>query len=60
MDHRLVEIIACPECHGKLAYQQQQQELICKVDGLAFPIQSGIPVLLINEARTLTADEILP
>lgn len=57
MDHRLAAIVACPVCHGKLSYQQQAQELICKVDALAFPIREGIPVLLENEARTLTADE---
>ncbi|MBT0726951.1 Trm112 family protein [Rosenbergiella australiborealis] len=57
MDHRLAAIVACPVCHGKLDYQPQTQELICKLDGLAFPIQDGIPVLLENEARNLTVDE---
>lgn len=57
MDHRLAGIVACPVCHGKLDYQQQAQELICKVDALAFPIRDGIPVLLENEARNLSVDE---
>ena len=30
MDHRLLEIIACPVCNGKLYYSQDKQELICK------------------------------
>ncbi|GAA0520394.1 protein YcaR [Tatumella terrea] len=59
MDHRLLEIVACPVCNGKLQYNQQQQELVCKPDGLAYPVRDGIPVLLENEARTLTADESL-
>ncbi|MGS9149782.1 Trm112 family protein, partial [Salmonella enterica subsp. enterica serovar Infantis] len=25
MDHRLLEIIACPVCNGKLLYNQEQQ-----------------------------------
>lgn len=58
MDKRLLEIVACPSCNGKLMFQQQ--ELICRVDRLAFPIQDGIPVLLENEARTLSAEELLP
>lgn len=58
MDNRLLEIVACPICNGKLEYQQQA--LICRVDALAFPIQDGIPVLLENEARSLDADELLP
>ncbi|VDZ79751.1 Protein YcaR in KDO2-Lipid Abiosynthesis cluster [Salmonella bongori] len=28
MDHRLLEIIACPVCNGKLWYNQEKQELI--------------------------------
>lgn len=55
--HRLLEIIACPVCNGKLWYNQEKQELICKLDNLAFPLRDGIPVLLETEARVLTADE---
>ncbi|AKJ42611.1 Trm112 family protein [Pragia fontium] len=57
MDHRLLEIIACPVCNGKLAFNKEHQELVCKVDGLAFSIRDGIPVLLETEARQLTVDE---
>jgi uncharacterized protein YbaR (Trm112 family) len=53
MDHRLLEIIACPVCNGKLYYSQDKQELICKLDSLAFPLREGIPVLLETEARPL-------
>lgn len=60
MDHRLLEIVACPVCNGKLYFNQDKQELICKPDGLAFPLRDGIPVLLEHEARTLTAEEIKP
>ncbi len=60
MDHRLLEIIACPVCNGKLYYSQDKQELICKVDSLAYPVREGIPVLLEVEARSLTAEESRP
>ena len=60
MDHRLLEIIACPVCNGKLYYIQDKQELICKADSLAFPVREGIPVLLENEARSLPAEESRP
>ncbi len=49
MDHRLLEIVACPVCNGKLWYNQEKQELICKLDNLAFPLRDGIPVLLETE-----------
>ena len=57
MDHRLLEIIACPVCHGKLSYNKEHLELICKFDHLAYPIRDGIPVLLEKEARQVSLDE---
>lgn len=60
MESRLLEIIACPVCNGTLYYDQEKQELICKPDGLAFPLRDGIPVLLESEARTLTSDDTNP
>jgi uncharacterized protein YbaR (Trm112 family) len=60
MDHRLLEIIACPVCNGKLYYSQDKQELICKLDSLAYPVREGIPVLLEVEARPLTEEENRP
>lgn len=60
MDHRLLEIIACPVCNGKLYYSQDKQELICKLDSLAYPVREGIPVLLETEARLMTKEESRP
>lgn len=60
MDHRLLEIVACPVCNGKLWFNKETQELICKPDGLAFPLRDGIPVLLETEARSLSAEETKP
>jgi uncharacterized protein YbaR (Trm112 family) len=57
MDSKLLDILACPLCKGPLLYHKQAQELICKVDRLAFPIRDAIPVMLEDEARTLAADE---
>ena len=57
MDKKLLDILVCPLCKGKLVYLKQQQELVCKFDRLAFPIRDGIPVMLEDEARPLEADE---
>jgi hypothetical protein len=57
MDRKLLDILACPVCKGALVYDKQAQELICKVDRLAYPIRDGIPVMLEDEARQLAADE---
>ena len=51
MDNRLLEILVCPLCKGKLEYNRAAQELICHADKLAYPIRDGIPVMLADEAR---------
>ncbi|MDP2514398.1 Trm112 family protein [Photobacterium damselae subsp. piscicida] len=58
MDHRLLEIVACPVCNGKLNYDKDKNELVCKFDCLAYLISDGIPVLLEPEARTLSPEEV--
>ena len=57
MDKKLLEILVCPVCKGKLVYRKEVGELICKVDRLAFPVRDDIPVMLAEEARELPADE---
>ena len=57
MDHRLLEIVACPICKGKLIFDAEKQELICKFDRLAYPIKEGIPILLESEARVMEVEE---
>jgi len=60
MDKKLLEILVCPLCKGKLHYDKSAQELLCRVDRLAFPVRDGIPVMLEQEARPLPADEEVP
>lgn len=57
MDKKLLGLLACPVCKGELIYDRENAELICRADGMAFPIRDGIPVMLASEARTLTTDE---
>ncbi len=57
VDKKLLEILVCPICKGPLVYRKDQQELICKVDRLAYPIRDDIPVMLEEEARQLPAEE---
>ncbi|MFZ9904427.1 MAG: Trm112 family protein [Steroidobacteraceae bacterium] len=57
MDKRLLDILACPVCKGPLVHLREEAVLVCRADRLAFPIKDGIPVMLEEEARTLTADD---
>lgn len=60
MDKKLLDILVCPICKGKLYYDKKAGELICRVDRLAFPIQEDIPVMLQDMARELAPEEEVP
>ncbi len=57
IDKKLLSILVCPVSKGALEYLPEQQELICWSSGLAYPIRDGIPVMLENEARTISLEE---
>jgi len=57
LDPKLLEILVCPVTKAPLEYHPEQQELVCKASGLAYPIRDDIPVMLESEARTLTPEE---
>jgi len=52
-DRRMLEALICPQTHSRLEYDAENQELISRSANLAFPIRNGIPIMLIDEARTL-------
>ena len=54
MDSKLLELLVCPVTKGPLIYDRDRQELVSRSAPLAHPVRDGIPVLLENEARTLT------
>ena len=55
MDKKLLDMLVCPLCKGKLILKKN--ELICAFDRLAYPVRDGIPVMLENEARVLSLEE---
>ena len=59
MDKRLLELLVCPICKGPLrsAGAGASLELICRPDRLAYAVRDGIPVMLPDEARALSADD---
>ncbi len=58
MDRKLLDILVCPACKGPLIYDKKKAELICKADRLAYPIRDDIPVMLEDEARQLSEEEL--
>lgn len=57
LDPRLLEVLVCPHARTPLRYDRARQDLISEAARLAYPIRDGVPVLIIEEARELGADE---
>ena len=57
IDKKLLSILVCPVSKAPLEWDEENQELVCKASGLAYPVRDGIPVMLESEARHLSADE---
>ncbi len=53
MNKQLLEILVCPLTKKPLTYNAEKQELISQAAGLAYPIRNGVPIMLVEEARSL-------
>jgi uncharacterized protein YbaR (Trm112 family) len=58
IDKKLLDILVCPVTKGPLIYDKESQELISKSARLAYPIRDDIPIMLEEEARPLTDEEV--
>jgi uncharacterized protein YbaR (Trm112 family) len=58
MDSKLLELLVCPVTKGPLTFNRERGELVSRSARLAYPVRDGIPILLENEARPLTDEEI--
>jgi uncharacterized protein YbaR (Trm112 family) len=58
MDKKLLDLLVCPVTKGALMYDKESQELISKSARLAYPIRDDIPVMLEDEARELSDEEL--
>ncbi|MCK0206529.1 Trm112 family protein [Starkeya koreensis] len=58
IDPKLLELLVCPVTKGPLDYDREARELVSRAARLAYPIRDGIPIMLADEARTLTEEEV--
>ena len=58
MDTKLIELLVCPVTKGHLEYDREKHELVSRSARLAYPVRDGIPIMLENEARVLTDEEL--
>lgn len=58
MDKKLLDLLVCPVTKGPLIYDRDKDELVSRSARLAYPIRDGIPVMLEDEARELSEEEV--
>ncbi|MEO7241591.1 MAG: Trm112 family protein [Variovorax sp.] len=58
MDSKLLALLVCPVTKGPLTWHADVKELRSRSARLAYPVRDGIPILLEEEARTLTDEEL--
>jgi uncharacterized protein YbaR (Trm112 family) len=57
LDPKLLEILACPEDKGPLLYFEDEESLYNPRLKRRYAIRDGIPIMLIDEAETVSDDE---
>ena len=58
LNSKILDVIACPICKGKLHYDKSRQILICKFNRLSFPIKNDVPIMLVEEAQPIVKDQL--
>ena len=53
VDPKLLELLVCPLTKSTLRYDAGRNELISDQAQLAYPIRDGVPIMLVDEARSL-------
>jgi uncharacterized protein YbaR (Trm112 family) len=56
LDPALLEVLVCPITHGPLKYDKVRNELVSHQLGRAFPVRDGVPIMLVEESRSLDED----
>jgi uncharacterized protein YbaR (Trm112 family) len=57
VDPKLLEVLVCPQTRTPLRYDRDKRELISDAARLAYPVRDGVPIMLVQEARELGANE---
>jgi uncharacterized protein YbaR (Trm112 family) len=54
----LLNILSCPQCKGLVNYDAAAAEIVCGQCQLAYPVRDDIPVMLVDEARSLDTPQV--
>ncbi|MCG6911748.1 MAG: Trm112 family protein [Deltaproteobacteria bacterium] len=53
LSSELLDILACPKCKGDIHLNEKEDGLVCEKCRLVYEIREGIPIMLIDEAKSL-------
>ena len=56
IDSKFLEILACPKCYGDVE-QPTEDALVCVECGYSYPVENGIPIMLIDKATPTLKEE---
>lgn len=57
VDPKLLEMLVCPLTKAPLRYDAANNELVSEQARLAYPIRDGVPIMLVDEARSIDEEE---
>jgi uncharacterized protein YbaR (Trm112 family) len=58
VDRKTLEMLVCPLTKTRLSLNRAGTELVSVAAHLAFPIRDGVPLLSLDEARTIDLREL--
>jgi len=54
LNKKLLEILVCPQCRGKVHFDDKLKGIVCDRCKLLYEVKDGIPVMLVEEASKIS------
>jgi len=51
VDPKLVELLACPKCHGGLKHVAEPEGFACEACALFYAVEDELPNMLLDDAK---------
>lgn len=53
LSKELIDVLACPKCHGKLELRPDESAFVCRACKLVYAVEDDLPNFIIEEAKAL-------
>lgn len=54
LNKKLLEILICPQCRGKVRFDEKLGGIVCEQCKLLYEVKDDIPVMLVEEAKKIS------